>query len=92
MKSLILAAFAAVAFTGSVFSAEAAGGTEKLNATCCCGKPADAKVEAVSVKVGEADKKIAVCSKECAEAVRKMDPKAAVKAVQDHNKKDEAAK
>jgi hypothetical protein len=87
MKNIILAAVAAFAFIAPTFAAEgAAAVAEKTNANCVCGHAADAKVEAVSVKVGEADKKIAVCSKECAEAVKKMDPKEAWKAVEAHNK------
>ncbi len=85
MKNMILAAVAALAFIAPSFAAESAT-ADKLNETCVCGKTADAKVEAVTVKVGEADKKIATCSKECSEAVKKMDPKEAWKAVEAHNK------
>ena len=92
MKSMIIAAIATLAFLAPAFGEDAKPGAESLNATCCCGKPVDAKVEAVSIKVGDADKKIAVCSKECAEAVKKMDPKEAWKAVEAHNKKTEVVK
>ncbi len=87
MRNLFLGAIAALAFIAPVAAAEAAAATEaKANAMCCCGKPVDAKVDAVSVKVDGADHKLAVCSKECAEAVKKMDPKEAVKATDAHNK------
>ncbi len=93
MRNLFLGAIAALAFIAPV-AAEAApaAAAAKLNETCCCGKPGDAKADAVSIKVGEADKKIAVCSKECAEAVKKMDPKEAWKATEAHNKKADAPK
>lgn len=89
MKSLLLAAVAAFAFTGAVFAEDKAPAAA---ANCLCGKPAAAAVDAVSVKVGEAEHKLAVCSKECAEAVKKMKPEEAVKAAEAHNKKAEAAK
>ena len=90
MKIMIIAAVAALAFLAPAFSEEAKAAA--TNANCCCGKPVDAKVEAVTVKVGDAEHKISVCSKECAEAVKKMDPKEAVKAVEAHNKKAEVVK
>ena len=90
MKIMIIAAVAALAFLAPAFSEEAKAAV--TNANCCCGKPVDAKVEAVAVKVGDAETKISVCSKECAEAVKKMDPKEAVKAVEAHNKKTELVK
>lgn len=92
MKSMIIAAVATLAFLAPAFGEDAKPAAESLNAMCCCGKPVDAKVEPVSIKVGDADKKIAVCSKECAEAVKKMDPKEAWKAVEAHNKKTEVVK
>lgn len=85
MKNMILAAVAALAFVAPSFAGES-DSAASLNQTCVCGKAADASVEAATIKVGDADKKIAVCSKECSEAVKKMDPKEAWKAVEAHNK------
>ena len=85
MKNMILAAVAALAFAAPSFAAEGAA-AQKLNANCFCGKATDSSIEAVTVKVGEADKKIATCSKDCAEAVKKMDPKEAWKGIEAHNK------
>ena len=93
MKSLIIAAIAAVAFLAPAFGEDAKpGAAPALNANCCCGKPVDAKIDPVTIEVGETHHKIAVCSKECAEAVKKMDPAAAWKAVEAHNKKTEVVK
>jgi len=86
MKNIILAAVAAFAFIAPSFAAEGTAAVAKLNETCVCGKPVDAKVEAVNVKVGEMEHKVATCSTDCAEAVKKMDPKEAWKAVEGHNK------
>jgi hypothetical protein len=86
MKSMLIAAVAALAFLAPAFGEDAKPAHAATNANCCCGKPVDATVEPVSIKVGEADKKIAVCSKECHEAVSKMEPKEAWKAVEAHNK------
>ena len=85
MKNIILAAVAAFAFIAPSFAAEGTVAAVKLNETCVCGKPADAKVEAVNVKVGEVEHKVATCSKDCAEAVKKMKAEDAWKAVEAHN-------
>ena len=85
MKNMILAAVAALAFVAPSFAADSAAAA-KLNANCFCGMAANAAVEPVTIKVGEADKKIATCSKDCAEAVKKMDPKEAWKGIEAHNK------
>ncbi len=82
MRNLFLGAIAALAFMAPVAAEAAAAPAKAMNANCCCGKPVDAKIEAV--KVG--DSMVGVCSKECAEAVKKMDPKEAMKAVEAHNK------
>jgi hypothetical protein len=92
MKSMIIAVVAALAFLAPAFGEDAKPAAEALNATCCCGKPVDATIAPVSIKVGDSDKKIAVCSKECAEAVKKMDPKEAWKAVEAHNKANPTVK
>ncbi len=92
MRNLFLGAIAALAFIAPIAAADAAPKAASLNETCCCGKPVDAKIDPVSVKVGESEHKIAVCSKECAEAVKKMDPKEAWKATEAHNKKTEVVK
>lgn len=92
MKSMLIAAVAAFAFIAPTFGEEAKAAVEAKNAVCCCGKPVDAAIEPVTIKLGEAEKKIAVCSKECHEAVGKMDPKEAWKAAEAHNKKDEKVK
>ena len=85
MKNLILAAVAVLAFAAPAFAAEGAA-AQKLNTTCFCGQAVDTSIEAVTVRVGEVDKKIATCSKDCAEAVKKMDPKEAWKGIEAHNK------
>ena len=91
MKSMLLAAIAAFAFIAPTFGEEG-GKAVALNANCCCGKPVDAKIDPVTIKLGDGEKKIAVCSKECAEAVKKMKPEDAWKAVEAHNKKGDPVK
>jgi len=86
MKNIILAAVATFAFIAPSFAMEAAPAVAAKAEHCVCGKAADAKVDAVAIKVGDADKKIAVCSKECAEAVKKMKPEEAAKAAEAQNK------
>jgi hypothetical protein len=88
MKSMIIAAVAALAFLAPSFAEEG----KAMNANCCCGNPVDAKIDPVTIKVGESEKKVAVCSKECAEKIKTMDPKEAWKAVEAHNKKSETIK
>ena len=86
MKNIILAAVAAFAFIAPAFAEEAAPAVAAKAENCVCGKAADAKVDAVAIKVGDAEKKIAVCSKECGEAVKKMKPEEAAKASENQNK------
>lgn len=81
MKSLFLAAFAALAFSAPVFAEDA-----KLNANCFCGKAVDATVAPVTIKVGEAEKQVAVCSTACGAAAGKMDGAEVWKQVEAHNK------
>jgi hypothetical protein len=75
LSFLAIAAFIAPAFAG-----------DELNANCCCGKPASKDVAPVVIKVDGKDHSVAVCSKECAEKIGKMDGKEVLKAVEAHNK------
>jgi len=79
----LLSAIAVVAFIGGAAAEDA---VKASNATCCCGKPIDAKVEAVSVKAGDKTGAIAVCSAECQAKVKAMKGEEAVKAAEAHNK------
>ncbi len=89
MRNLILAALLSVGFLAPAFSADVAAAAA-TNANCCCGKPVDAKVEAVTVTVEGKTHAIGVCGDECAKHVQ-ADPKKAVAGVEAHNKKAEAA-
>lgn len=90
MKSMIIALVAAVAFVAPAFAEDAKPGA--LNANCYCGKPADASIAPVTIKVDGVEKQVAVCCADCSAAVAKMEPKEAWKAVEAHNKKTEAVK
>jgi hypothetical protein len=79
-----LTAFITVALMASsmLMAEEAAGKTVKLdNHRCIDGQPVDPKLDPVLVKLGDTAYFIHVASKENAEAVRKMKPDAALRAV-----------
>ncbi len=91
MRNLILAAILSVGFLAPAFTADAAAApAAATNANCCCGKPVDAKVEAVTVTVEGKTHVVGVCGTECAKVVQ-ADPKKAIAGVEAHNKKAEAA-
>src|SRR4051812_24278109 len=94
MRTLILTALLAVGFAGSAFSGAnhaAAPAANAENATCCCGKPVDAKAAPVTVTAEGKTHATGVCSHGSARAA-KADPKKALAGVEAHNKKAEPAK
>lgn len=86
MRNLLLGALAALAFAApSAAEDHHKTDAHATNAKCVCGMAVKKDAEQVTIKKGDKVAKVACCSKECAETVKKMKPEEAEKALQTMN-------
>lgn len=81
LRLIGLVLIAAITCTTAAIGAETGAPVALSNTKCIDGQPIDATLEPVVIRVGGQAYSVRVASKENAEAIRKMEPAAALKAI-----------